>query len=144
MDVNEIRKLLEHFYDGQTNEEEERILKHYFNSEKIVPELEKEKAFFCQLSMYDGLEQRISSHIDSLAAKEKTIRKAPIRWIAGIAASILIIVFAGLYLGNNRTDPFYQDTYATPEEAYPATEKAITLLASKINKGLKSVEKIKY
>ena len=86
----------------------------------------------------------ISRHIDQLAAQGKNTRRAHVRWIAGIAASILLLVSAGLYFATNRPDPFYQDTYDTPEEAYATTEKAITLLATNVNKGLKSIEQIKY
>lgn len=144
MDAHKIKILLERFYDGQTTEEEENILRNYFDSDEVASELETEKAFFNQLPMTDGLEQRLSNHIDELAKKEKPARQTSIRWIAGIAASVLLIVSAGLYFGTNRPDPFYQDTYDTPEEAYATTEKAITLLATNVNKGLKSIEQIKY
>lgn len=144
MDAHKIKILLERFYDGQTTEEEENILRSYFDSDEVASELETEKAFFNQLPMTDGLEQRLSNHIDELARKEKPARQTSIRWIAGIAASVLLLVSAGLYFGTNRPDPFYQDTYDTPEEAYATTEKAITLLATNVNKGLKSIEQIKY
>ena len=144
MDAHKIKILLERFYDGQTTEEEENILRNYFDSDEVASELETEKVFFNQLPMTDGLEQRLSNHIDELAKKEKPARQTSIRWIAGIAASVLLIVSAGLYFGTNRPDPFYQDTYDTPEEAYATTEKAITLLATNVNKGLKSIEQIKY
>lgn len=144
MDAHKIKILLERFYDGQTTEEEENILRNYFDSDEVASELETEKAFFNQLPMTDGLEQRLSNHIDELAKKEKPARQTSIRWIAGIAASMLLLISAGLYFGTNRPDPFYQDTYDTPEEAYATTEKAITLLATNVNKGLKSIEQIKY
>lgn len=143
MDAHKIKVLLERFYDGQTTEEEENILRNYFDSDEVAPELAEEKVFFSQLPTVERLEQRISRHIDQLAAQEKNTRQTSIRWIAGIAASVLLIVSAGLYFGN-RPDPFYQDTYDTPEEAYATTEKAITLLATNVNKGLKSIEQIKY
>lgn len=144
MDAHKIKVLLERFYDGQTTEEEENILRNYFDSDEVASELETEKAFFSQLPTAEGLEQRISRHIDQLAAQGKNTRRAHVRWIAGIAASMLLLVSAGLYFGTNRPDPFYQDTYDTPEEAYATTEKAITLLATNVNKGLKSIEQIKY
>ena len=137
MNTHEIKELLNRFYEGQTTEEEERTLHRY-------SELAEEKAFFSQLPTAEGLEQRISRHIDQLAAQGKNTRRAHVRWIAGIAASILLLVSAGLYFATNRPDPFYQDTYDTPEEAYATTEKAITLLATNVNKGLKSIEQIKY
>lgn len=144
MNTHEIKELLNRFYEGQTTEEEERTLHRYFESDEVAPELAEEKAFFSQLPTAEGLEQRISRHIDQLAAQEKNTRRAHVRWIAGIAASMLLLVSAGLYFGTNRPDPFYQDTYDTPEEAYATTEKAITLLATNVNKGLKSIEQIKY
>lgn len=144
MNTHEIKALLNRFYDGQTSEDEERALQRYFESDEVAPELLEEKNFFNQLFVPGGLEERLSSHIDRLARSEQTVRHARFRWIAGIAASILLLIGVGIYFGNNRSEPFYQDTYSSPEEAYPTAERAISLLAHNVNKGFKHVERIKY
>ena len=143
MNTHEIKELLNRFYEGQTTEEEERTLPDFRKGESgehkptLTEKMTTPPPYYNEASLLRAMET-------AGKAQEKNTRRAHVRWIAGIAASMLLLISAGLYFGTNRPDPFYQDTYDTPEEAYATTEKAITLLATNVNKGLKSIEQIKY
>ena len=50
MKVNEIEQLLVRYYDGETNEAEEKELKKFFAQEDIPAHLLAEKKLFAQLA----------------------------------------------------------------------------------------------
>ena len=47
--TDEIRELIERFYDGMTDEAEEKWLKTYFSSGEVAEELKSEKTMFLAL-----------------------------------------------------------------------------------------------
>ena len=63
MNANEIRKLLDRYYDGQTTEAEEEELKRFFDGNGVPAEMAEEQALFKRLQtpvppVREGLEQR--------------------------------------------------------------------------------------
>jgi hypothetical protein len=70
MQIEEIHKLLDRFYKGETSLDEEKRLSDFFRQEVVPTSLEEDRRVF--LSFYDqnvpipsDLEQRISALIDS-------------------------------------------------------------------------------
>ena len=66
MKVEEIERLLAAFYEGNTNEQEEELLKEAFRTEEVPQHLQKDRkiflSFFCQEMVVDvpaGLEDRL-------------------------------------------------------------------------------------
>ena len=51
--TDEIRELIERFYDGMTDEAEEKWLKTYFSSGEVAEELKSEKTMFLALQQVD-------------------------------------------------------------------------------------------
>lgn len=140
--------LLSHFYEAQTSEQEEERLKQIIavssaSDEELTAE---EKEFFSQMFPPEGFEQRMAEHIDSLTKERK--RKARIvdmrrgKWIAGIAASVAIVVSVGLYLNRQDSESIYTDTYNSPEEAYQETKYALSMFSNTLNKGYAKLEEI--
>lgn len=101
-------------------------------------------------SMPEGMEQRLNDMIDRWDRAEKQSHKmrrqtriVRIKWIGGIAASLLILFSVGTYIYTQETEYVVpQDTCATPEEAYAQTQKALVLLSSSLNKGVEQMESI--
>lgn len=152
MNANEIRKLLDRYYDGQTTEAEEEEMKRFFDSNGVPAEMAEEQAFFKRLQtpvppVPEGLEQRISRQIDGWNTIEKTssrrARIVSLRWIIGIAACLLLIFSIGFFV-NSRTDEkdfaTQQDTYDNPEDAYAETQRALMKFSKSLNKGLAKVD----
>ena len=135
-DYNHIEALLERYYDAQTSETEERMLKDFFLHEKVPAHLLAEKEMFLQLqasAVPEGLEDRLSQSIDRWDKKHRTLR---LQWIGSIAASLLLLFGAGWYL----QEPTRKDTCSTPEEAYAEAQRALVMFSTALNKGMKQMD----
>lgn len=154
MDTDKIRQLLDRYYDGQTNEREEQVLKDYFLQDDVPSQWATDQRLFRQLygedmSAVDGLEQRLSRQIDSWNRVEKTAnrrsRTVGLRWMAGIAPSLLLLFTIGLLVDRQQKQAQYavqQDTFDDPRDAYAETQKALMMFSKSINKGLNKVENV--
>ena len=156
MNVNEIKALIGKYYEGTTTESEEHQLKAFFASEEVPAELLDEKAFFDAFLMPEPaipvhLEKRIEHQIDGWNTVEKTVnrraRTVSMRWISGIAASIVLVVSVAIFV-NTRADrreyAIQEDTYDNPKDAYAETQRALKLFSSKMNKGLAQISNNKH
>ena len=154
MDTDNIRQLLDRYYDGQTSEREEQELKDYFLQDDVPPQWATDQRLFRQLygadmPTIDGLEQRLSRQIDGWNRVEKTAgrhaRTVGLRWITGIAASLLLLFAIGLLADRQQKQAQYaaqQDTFDDPRDAYAETQKALMMFSKSINKGLNKVENV--
>ena len=135
MKVEEIERLLAEFYEGNTNEQEEELLKEAFRTEEVPEHLQKDKKLFLSFfpgevvdNVPAGLEDKLSRMIDEKAEEEQRFfhrnkAKRNWRWIGGIAATILVLVGVGYGITNMGEDmrpPTPQDTFSDPEAAYKA------------------------
>ena len=135
-DYNHIEAFLERYYDAQTSETEERILKDFFLHEEVPAHLLAEKEMFLQLqasAVPEGMEERLSQSIDQWGKKHRTLR---LQWIGSIAASLLLLFGAGWYL----QEPTRKDTCSTPEEAYAEAQRALVIFSTALNKGMKQMD----
>lgn len=153
MDRKETEKLLERFYNGITDETEEKRLTEYFCSNEVDKQLRKEGEIFLALQQNKSievpfdLESKIERQINQWNTIEstarKTARKANLRWKIGICASILLLIGVDIFIdknGNSQlSDTEKLDTYDNPEDAYATTNKALTKFSVSINKGLKTI-----
>lgn len=158
MNTDEIKLLIEAFYNGETNAEEEQILLDYFSSGNVANELLDEKALFLQLyeqeevDIPSGLEFRLEKLIDELDSKDKIQASKPklkvkrlIGWAISTAACIAILVSVAFYF-NQKPDTTAQSIAGTEQqtetlstedkEALKEAEDALILLSSKFNKGV--------
>lgn len=153
-DIEYIKRLLDSFYDGDTSLEEEEILKQYFSRNDVPEQLEAEQKIFLDLFSGRGgcqassLEQKLDLLIDNFhAEEERSIISLPrkskkiILWkkITAVAACILVLISAGLFLLDNHSGKM-NDTYSDPQDAYIETQKALTFVSSKLNKGFEQME----
>lgn len=108
METKETKKLLERFYSGLTDETEEKRLAEYFCSNEVDEELREEAEMFLTLQQNAAievpfdLENKIERQINQWNTVEstarKTARRASLRWVVGIAASILILLAVGVFV----------------------------------------------
>lgn len=108
MRTDEIKKLIEAFYKGETSIEDEELLYQYFRQENVADELADEKEYFAHIADYShseeipsGFSQRMDNLFDTLDEREKKTRRI---WIwSGVAAVVAsVILFVGyLWSGNN-------------------------------------------
>lgn len=149
---NDIRRLLDRFYNGEATEAEERVLRELLE-QTTAEEFEADrlilKGLEQSLKVPDELGERLSKAIDGweaadMAAERRRRLLKPIIWrrVAGIAASVAILVGVGLTMNRgihgDRTE--MATTSGDHAEAYAATEKALTIFAKALNKGMDGVE----
>jgi len=161
MKVEDIKILLDAYYEGETNPEQENILLEYFHGGEVADELKEDKEIFLQLNDADKiievpqrLEDRLENLIDALAEKEKPLLKVSkknytLKWITSIAASIVILIGAGIYFNYQsvqqpvsvaKVDP--RDTFSDPDLAYEEASKALMLISKNLNKGMDQLSNV--
>ena len=142
MKSQEIERILEKYYNGETSLEEERLLKEYFSGHEIPAHLQAEKAMFTsflnekgkglQDNDFDRLVEKKISDKGSIVNRFMTNR----RWIyaaASIAATVLILLAVLI-----RFEPVpkkLQDTYNDPETAYKEAKKVLLFVSAQFNRG---------
>mgnify|MGYP000846567644 FL=1 len=151
--TEDIKRLLDRYYDGMTTEEEENTLRTYFNSKDIDANLKEESFFFTALQSSEcptpaGMEERLSRQISQWNILEvttrHTIRHINLRWVVGIAASLLLLFATGaiVYQNENKSPQTEQDTYTNAKDAYAETSKALMKFSKTLNKGIDATENI--
>lgn len=151
MEPSEIKRLLSKYYDGLTSEEEERTLERFFRNEDVPAELKDEQAFFTRLhslnataGVPEGFDERLDRLIDGLAAGEsrpvaKTVPlRRRLRYVAGIAASVMLVASVGFGL-INRADSA-DIVHADDRIALAQAQQAILDFSLTLNKGLDQME----
>ncbi|RKR13457.1 hypothetical protein CLV91_2176 [Maribacter vaceletii] len=126
MELHNIEKLLEKYFEATATVAEEETLRTYFSQDNVAKHLETYKPMFQYFST---------------AKEEQFTKKLPLKanknygkWIS--VAAVAAIVFS-LYFGN-----LYQEKQAEQEEAqyaYNQTKKALDLLAQNFSKGTRKV-----
>lgn len=100
-----------------------------------------------QIPVPEGLEGRLSARIDEWERKEKkrtNLLPIALRH-AAVAAGIVFVFGIGYHLLNqdNNTNFSEQDTYQNPVQAKQEAVRALNLLATNLNKGMRHLEKVK-
>lgn len=109
--IDEIKRLLNTYYDGNTSIEQEKLLCDFFATTTDIPaELETERQLFMALQSATkididipaDLEQSLIAHIDNLGRQETQNRRKWIKpfSIISVAASIIILIAIGLKFVN--------------------------------------------
>jgi anti-sigma-K factor RskA len=124
MDLNRIEKLLEKYFEAQTTEAEEQVLRDYFTGDDVAEHLEQYSTMFTFFS--NAKQERFTKQVPLKTSK------AYYRWIS--VAAVAVLVF-GIYFGNR-----YQEQREA-EYAYLQTKKALGLLAQNLDRG---TEKVAY
>lgn len=143
MTIQEINTLLKHYDEGTTTEAQERELRRLAAARGLPDEWnEYFAALDAAVEAPEGLEQRLEASIDALdAAQQMWYRRRWLR-VAGIAATVAILLSVGLYVHNQRQTQaiLNQDTYTDPQAAYNETELVLTQMANHLNKGSEGVD----
>ena len=156
MDSNKINALLEKYFDGASNLEEERILKQYFQQDNIAEDLLPYKGLFQyfeveqEATLSADFESRLMEKIQAPPV-HKGIRTMQFSWMR-VAAAILFLVALVFVVrqwqpGVDKNVNWSAYEADNPEEAYEATMAALALVSKKMNTGeketLKGLGKIK-
>ncbi|ULC58854.1 hypothetical protein MBM09_13155 [Flaviramulus sp. BrNp1-15] len=132
MVLNNIEKLLEKYENGETSLKEEQVLKNYFTSDTVAPNLEMYKPMFAYF-----LGNRQEQFTKDVPLKTKRIFNY--KWISVAAVVVLML---GFYF-NKPIVSSYQEyaygTYSEPEEALNELSNSLAMISSHFNKGTSTV-----
>jgi len=147
MNEEELKRLIEKYYNGESTEQEENILKDYFRKENIPEGYEAEKlifSYYAETAEIPGpsidFEARIMAGIDSsgrtIAAQKL---KRYILPVLSAAAGLLILVGSYfLIVKKAETD----DTFTDPQLAYTETIKILRDVSSQLNRSARILEPV--
>ncbi len=126
MESVKIEKLLEAYFEGITNLEEEKVLRNYFNTNDIPQHLEHYKPIFIGLKA--AKEERSSREFKLPENKSKTIKT----WWYSVAAMLVVAFGVGsFYL----SQPHYTQEEQEALVAFEKSKTAMLLLSENLNKG---------
>ena len=144
MNSEEIKRLLEKYYEGETTSGEELLLKKFFSMDNVPQDLRSDQEIFryyIQATVIPepsaDFEKKIISAIDNEDKNPGRFkRKRLYVTLSGIAAAMIIL--AGSYFFFiNRSEP--RDTYSDPEVAYAETMKILYKVSARLNQGTKAL-----
>lgn len=147
MNQEEIKRLLEKYYNAETTEDEELCLYEFFLENNNVPQelLDDKEIFNCIARLSEipepspDFERRIISAIDSDHSFNKKVKRRRLYLtVSGIAAGLLILAGSYFFLNNNRP----RDTFSDPEIAYAETMKILYSVSVRLNKGTSGLEQV--
>lgn len=139
MELTKIEELLEKYFEGNSNEKEEEVLKSYFLQENVAPHLQNYKVMFGFFDESKKIQSERKFTYNNVQKRQKNRR-----WFISIAASFLVAIGTGVFMFSNFQFSNQEDlgTYDDPEIALKETQKALTLLSKHINTGYESVQVI--
>ena len=133
MATEQINRILEKYWAGDTSLEEELALKTFFSGDSIPEELRKYQPLF----LWKTKQLQIKGNKPLKTGFEKPLS---IQWYTflRIAASVLLILTLGVgfythYQQEKYMDRIFSETYSNPEDALQETKNVIGRISSVLN-----------
>jgi hypothetical protein len=147
MNLQEIERILNKYYNGESSLEEEAMLMDYFSRNEVPNGLKtiRDQFLYMQsqskIELPEETERKINEKIEStrIISLFRT-RRSRIIAISGVAATILLLITVFMQL-NTYTRRF-NDTYSDPEVAYTEARKILTFVSGQFNRGTREVGNI--
>jgi hypothetical protein len=148
MNLHEIEKLLEKYFEGETSLPEETKLRDFFAAGNVPERWKGVEKYFTFMIREQDQQLQDTSFDEKVMSAVKGNKLAPIidlhrpwiYWIAGVAAGILILLAVFV-----KFDPFsrrIEDTYKDPQLAYTEARKILLFVSAKFNKGTSSLKPV--
>jgi len=141
MDYNEINKILDKYFEGNTTIKEEKKLKEYFNTEKDIP-----TEFLYAKQIFKHLKNETALVFEKEIAIPKKKKIKPFYYFSAIAASIIFAFFVvsdynttenkivyAYYNGKAITDKHLAEKY---------TKEALLKISNNFNTGTQKLHKL--
>jgi hypothetical protein len=162
MENNQIKNLLDKYFEGETSLEEEKILHEYFTKNNIDKDVEIFKPLFNYFSSEKNITTSKNFEAKMLAKikeQQPVVKLFKLYWLKAAAAVLLLIGAAEMIyklIDNNKIITTHniakttnadnnlleiKDTYNNPEDAKKAIEHVLTLISGNLNKGKNITQK---
>lgn len=153
MNREKIKALLEKYYEGDSSNEEEKLLRNYFLGDHIDDEFlpHRDIFIFSESEMISNKDiPDISNEIwDNIQSSNNvnTFKKRKLIYnYLSIAASIAILIVSFFFIRDeiqNKDTIQFEDTYENPELAYLQAKEALLYVSAKLNSGTEHLDPIK-
>lgn len=147
MNEEELNRLIEKYYNGESTEEEEKTLREYFNENNIPESYEAEKDIFGYYTAAgevpepsSGFVAGILTGIDAADAKRRSQKIREYIFPLLSAAAGLLILAGSYFFFVHRSGT--GETFKDPEIAYAETIKILMDVSSRLNKGAQALEPV--
>ena len=147
MNEEELKRFIEKYYNGNSTEEEESILKDYFRKGNIPEGYEAEKLIFSYYTESSEIpepsidfEARIMAGIDASGRNsgEQKLKRFLLPILS--AAAGLLILIGSYFLIFKKAESV--DTFSDPQLAYAETIKILRDVSSQLNHGARVLEPV--
>jgi len=149
MDSNEIKQLLEKYWNCETSLEEEQQLKEYFRGNNIPESFKETSELFRYFetqkkdSLNHGFDGEVMKRIKEERPQGKVVKM--MFNVARIAAGVVVVVAATYFVRQEirkSYPPEIADTYSDPKLAFEETKKALMMISKGFGKAQKETRKI--
>lgn len=144
MNEEEIKKLIQKYYSGESTEEEENALRVFFRKNNVPRGYEAEKVIFGYYDDSESIpepshdfEAQILAAIDA-SEKKGSIRRFILPAISAVAG--ILILFGAYFFFTAKTE--IKDTFTDPKIAYLETVKILHQVSSQLNQGAMALEPV--
>jgi len=148
MNWQEIEKLLDKYFEGDTSLEEEIRLREFLSVEEIPKKFQGMAAYF------SFMQSEASRHLDKAGFDHQVIAGSPGKkpakiikfrqqwyyWASGVAVSIMILV--AVFVKFDPFSPRIEDTFQDPQVAYEEAKKILYFVAGKFSHGTSHLEPV--
>ena len=144
MKPEEFELLVEKFFDGNTSENEEIMLKDFLEKQTLPNEYKELKMYFQALEVSEqGLDDDFDKRLlAKISTSEKTRKLVPAWFYSMSAVAATIFIFLVIWFGTDLFQP--KQLYGTvtdPKIALEITQEALQQVSFKMNAGLKPADK---
>lgn len=150
MDLHEVERLLEKYWQTETTLEEEQKLRGFFTAGDVPPSLKGAADLFAffQAEKNKALEQNFEPAVTKqLRSRQggKLISMIGYGNMARIAAGIIVVVAATFFIRQEVRKNYpkeMQDTYTDPQLAFEETKRALQMISNTFGKAKKEASKM--
>lgn len=150
MDLHEVERLLEKYWQTETTLEEEQKLREFFATGPVPPALKGAADLFAFFQAEKGkaIEQNFESAVTKqLKARQggKLVSMIGYGNMARIAAGIAVVVAATFLIRQEIRKNYpkeMQDTYSDPQLAFEETKRALQMISNSFGKAKKEASKM--
>lgn len=147
MDSN-IEKLLEKYWQAETNLEEEAQLKALLQQSEYSEETEEVQGLFAHfegekaIELDENFDNELLAMIDTEPETKVVSFSDYFRRYASIAAAVLVLITSSYLFIQNQNSYQQEDTFDTPEAALAEVKKQLLLVSNYMNKGNQQINEI--
>jgi hypothetical protein len=144
MRTNEIKALLQKFYEGGTTPEEELLLEGYLLNDEVDPEFSADAEYFRELRdlrleeipVPDDLESSLISRLEGIQTPSIKPSRKWLYTVISSAAAVMLLVSSLIFLTRKENSMEIND----PQLAYAESYEALAAISAMLNQGTSKLQ----